>query len=181
MTQHRTELPRERRAAMYLATSLLGSLLSYYFFASATVSMPPSVSNRLIRISAGEDASYVGAMEARSVAQCRQVHCQVSVCAADGMGAWEVATNGLQFIMGEDCSGWQSGPTNNGQGPCASGLFEYSGELTIWRAWVVSSEYSSTFAQWGNFLGATCSGGKSVSCSSKDGNVPNAWNGECYH
>jgi hypothetical protein len=168
---------------MYLKTSrktsLLGAFLSYSF-AYATISTSLPVSGRLIHDPTGENITYAGATNARSVAECTQVHCQVSVCAADGMGAWEVATNGLQFLMGQDCSGWQSGPNNNGQGPCASGLSEYSGELTIWRAWVVFSSYSGTFAQWGNFLGATCSGGESVSCSSKVGNSPNAWNGECY-
>jgi hypothetical protein len=164
---------------MYLKKSLLGALLSSSF-AYATISTPLPVSGRLIHDSTRKNVTYAGAMNARSVAQCTQIYCQVSVCAADGMGAWEVATNGIQFLMGEDCSGFQSGPDNNGQGPCALGLYEYTGELTIWRGWVVESSYYGTFAQWGNFLGATCSGGESVKCTSNAANVPNAWNGECY-
>jgi hypothetical protein len=98
----------------------------------------------------------------------------------DGMDALKVASNGIQFLMGQDCAGWQSGPNNIGQEACASGLYGFTGEITIWRAWVVDPHYSGTFAQWGNFIGATCSGVRAVSCSSKTGYAPNAFNGECY-
>ena len=171
-------LPGIQAVVMYLTTVLFGALFSYSFFASTTLSTPLTTPDQRIHNSTGENVSYA---TARSVNQCTQVQCQVSVCAVDGMDAWVVASNGLQILMGEDCGGWQSGPNEGGQGPCASGLYEYSGTFTIWRAWVVGSSYSGIFAQWSNFLGAICSGVQAVSCSSHDSYTPNTFNGECYY
>jgi hypothetical protein len=156
---------------MYLKAALFGALFAYSSFALST---PLALSGRSIHDSTSED------INTRSGAKCAQVQCQVTVCATDGMDALKVASNGIQFLMGQDCAGWQSGPNNIGQEACASGLYGFTGEITIWRAWVVDPHYSGTFAQWGNFIGATCSGVRAVSCSSKTGYAPNAFNGECY-
>ncbi|CCF36528.1 hypothetical protein CH063_08082 [Colletotrichum higginsianum] len=112
---------------------------------------------------------------------CTQVHCQVSVCASNTDEAFDVASLGLVGIMGPDCASWIPGlPTNEGQGSCAPGLKEYRGNLTIWRAWTArGNDYSAMFAQWGNFLGATCIGGKTVKCSPKSGEFPSSVTGKC--
>ncbi|TEA15520.1 hypothetical protein C8034_v011260 [Colletotrichum sidae] len=112
---------------------------------------------------------------------CTQTHCQVSVCAADADAAYDEASLGLNGIMGPDCASWQPGfPTDGGRGPCAAGLRVYSGNFDIWRAWTTSGDdYSATFAQWGNFLGATCTGGKIVTCEPKSGRFPNSSTGKC--
>ncbi|OLN81957.1 hypothetical protein CCHL11_08619 [Colletotrichum chlorophyti] len=112
---------------------------------------------------------------------CTQVHCQVSVCAANADEAYNVASLGLIAIMGPDCASWQAGsPTNGGQGACGDGLQVFSGAFDIWRAWTAwGDDYSATFAQWGNFLGATCTGGKTVKCDPKSGQFPNPVTGKC--
>ncbi|OHE93149.1 hypothetical protein CORC01_11561 [Colletotrichum orchidophilum] len=116
-----------------------------------------------------------------SVSGCNQVHCQVSVCAPNATEAFNVASLGLVAIMGPDCAGWEiNSPVSGGQGPCASGLQNFSGAFTIWRAWnAMAGDYSAKFAQWGNFLGATCTGGKEVTCDPKTGQFPNPVNGKC--
>ncbi|KAE9565980.1 hypothetical protein K4K49_006896 [Colletotrichum sp. SAR 10_70] len=112
---------------------------------------------------------------------CTQVHCQVTVCAANADEAYNEASLGLVAIMGPDCASWQPGsPTNAGQGACAAGLSTFTGNFDIWRAWTAhGDDYSATFAQWGNFIGATCTGGKTVKCDPKSGQYPNPTNGRC--
>ncbi|KAK1713003.1 uncharacterized protein BDZ83DRAFT_656396 [Colletotrichum acutatum] len=112
---------------------------------------------------------------------CNQIHCQVSVCAPNADEAYNVASLGLVAIMGPDCASWQvNSPVSGGQGVCASGLQTFTGAFDIWRGWnAMGGDYSATFAQWGNFLGATCTGGKTVSCDPKSGQYPNPVTGKC--
>jgi hypothetical protein len=114
-----------------------------------------------------------------AASSCTQVHCQASVCAANDADAQNAASFGLQAIMGGDCGNWTSGPTNTGQGQCASGLSVYTGEFVIWRAWTADPNYSGTFQAWANFLGASCTGAQSVNCDPKTGTYPNSINGQC--
>ncbi|KAF4773177.1 hypothetical protein HER10_EVM0005511 [Colletotrichum scovillei] len=83
--------------------------------------------------------------------------------------------------MGPDCASWQpNSPVSGGQGACANGLQTFTGAFDIWRGWnAMGGDYSATFAQWGNFLGATCTGGKTVSCDPKSGQYPNPVTGKC--
>lgn len=108
---------------------------------------------------------------------CQQVHCQTSVCAKDANDASVVASSGLEVIIGPDCGSFSPPPTNNGQGPCASGLSEYKGQFNVWRGWIADSKYTGSFAQWSNFLGAECSAAKSVKCEG-GGKCPAA-GGQC--
>ncbi|OHW90527.1 hypothetical protein CSPAE12_10791, partial [Colletotrichum incanum] len=116
-----------------------------------------------------------------SASGCTQVHCQVSVCAPNADEAFNVASLGLVGIMGPDCASWQVGsPTDKGQGDCGDGLKTFSGSFDIWRAWTAwGDDYSAMFAQWGNFLGATCTGGKTVVCDPKSGQYPSSVTGKC--
>ncbi|KAK2069987.1 hypothetical protein P8C59_004526 [Phyllachora maydis] len=113
---------------------------------------------------------------------CSQVFCDVSVCAVDSDDAHQVASRGLVALMGPDCGDWvNNSPQDNGQGPCAAGLKIFTGKFEVWRGWVMpwGDMYRGTFAQWGNFLGATCVGGKEVKCKSKHGIFPNSGTGLC--
>ncbi|RDW73503.1 hypothetical protein BP6252_07410 [Coleophoma cylindrospora] len=126
-------------------------------------------------------AALIGQLVSSVMASgCTQMWCQVSVCATDVNDAFNVASWGLTAVMGPDCADWNPDPpTDNGQGPCAAGLINYSGQFAIWRSWSANDQYSGTFAQWGNFLGATCGGGKVVSCNPKSGGYPDPSNGKC--
>ncbi|KAJ0163840.1 hypothetical protein CTA2_2276 [Colletotrichum tanaceti] len=112
---------------------------------------------------------------------CTQVHCQVSVCAANTDEAFDVASLGLVSIMGPDCASWNPVlPIEEGQGRCAAGLKEYRGNLTIWRAWTAGGKgYSAYFTKWDKFLKAICVGGKTVKCEPKTGQYPNPATGKC--
>ncbi|KAK2022417.1 hypothetical protein LX32DRAFT_194107 [Colletotrichum zoysiae] len=112
---------------------------------------------------------------------CNQVYCKLSVCAPNADEAYNVASLGLVGIMGPDCASWESNsPTDEGRGSCAEGLTTFSGGFHIWRAWnAMGGDYSATFAQWGNFLGATCTGGETVTCEPKSGEYPSPVTGRC--
>ncbi|KAI6298126.1 hypothetical protein MCOR07_003157 [Pyricularia oryzae] len=112
---------------------------------------------------------------------CTQVYCQLAVCAPNADEAYNVASLGLVGIMGPDCAGWESNsPTNGGRGNCTEGLSTFSGGFYVWRAWsALGDDYSATFAQWGNFLGATCTGRKTVKCKGKSGEYPSPVTGRC--
>ncbi len=110
-------------------------------------------------------------------ANCVQVHCHLTVCATDRNDATAIASFAFVSIMGEDCGSWGSGPSANGQGKCASGRQEWSGEFVIWRAYF-QSWYSDSFPADGNFLGGNCWTERKVHCAG-GGMCPSQATGQC--